>query len=410
MAADEALGPCADPVVELLWQAAGAAVSGWTQPDVAGAARAVAERQEGRRLAALAAAHRLSPLLWRLLQEAGATACLGPVEAEMASLAAALRAEALLTVPRLVALAVEPLRAAGLDAVVLKGPAVAARYPAEGLRPMDDLDLLVPPLLYRPALACLQDAGWQVVRRQGWERYDTVLRHRALPTMPLELHEGLQGFHERATTIDAEALWRRRRPAVLCGQQTWVPAAEDELLMLAAHAAKPFHVFLRLIWVVDLALVVGEAEQSGGLDWDLVWRRARRWRCATAVGVGLTLAGRLGDVVPAPALRTGWCEGSQWRRRALAEILAPSWPGQSGGTSRFHLRFALADTWWRRLVLLVGAPYQMTWGERVAWPAVAAFRALRRMRTLAAGDLGPGDRVRSGVGSGVPERSSGHEG
>ncbi|HEY2202564.1 MAG TPA: HAMP domain-containing protein, partial [Solirubrobacteraceae bacterium] len=46
------------------------------------------------------------------------------------------RMEALLLIPRATALAIRPLTDAGLEPVVLKGPAVASRYPEPGLRPM----------------------------------------------------------------------------------------------------------------------------------------------------------------------------------------------------------------------------------------------------------------------------------
>ena len=79
-------------------------------------------------------------------------------------MADALRMEALLLIPRAVALAVRPLTEAGLEPLVFKGPAVAARYPEPGLRPMDDIDLLLPAADHRRALDALAGAGWQVAR------------------------------------------------------------------------------------------------------------------------------------------------------------------------------------------------------------------------------------------------------
>ena len=58
--------------------------------------------------------------------------------------------EAVLLIPRALALAVRPLTDAGLEPVVFKGPAVAARYPKPGLRPMEDIDLLLPRAAPRP--------------------------------------------------------------------------------------------------------------------------------------------------------------------------------------------------------------------------------------------------------------------
>ncbi len=57
---------------------------------------------------------------------------LGPERAVLGGMADALNMEALLLLPHAVALAVRPLTEAGLEPVVFKGPAVAARYPEAG--------------------------------------------------------------------------------------------------------------------------------------------------------------------------------------------------------------------------------------------------------------------------------------
>lgn len=337
---------------------------------------------DGPRLAAAAAAHRMSGLLWRALAEAGSTEVLGPAAPGAEALAAALRAQAVIVVPQALRLAVEPLHAAGLEPVVLKGPAVAARYPAPGLRPMDDIDLLLPRAQHQQALRALEAGGWHVRRAGARDRYDTVLQHPAAPSLPLELHYGLQAFYERASRIDAPALWRRRRSLQIGAVVAHAPSPEDELLMLAAHAAKPFHTYLRLIWAADLAVVLGAGVAPTEVDWDVLSERATRWRCRTAVFVGLVLACRLGATVPASTVERFRPARPRWQQRILGELTDVSWPVAPPPASTFHLRFALADTTWRRLALLAGAPYQMGWTERLTWPVVAGYRAVRRYRAL----------------------------
>ena len=67
----------------------------------------------------------------------------------------------------------DAFNAAGIDAVVLKGAALAhVLYPAVGLRPMSDIDLLVDPQLTRRAQALLAELGFfaparPTVRRLG---------------------------------------------------------------------------------------------------------------------------------------------------------------------------------------------------------------------------------------------------
>lgn len=375
--------PSARAVADMLWAA------GRPEPDAAAVAAAAASLDpddDGPHLAAMAAAHRMSGLLWRALEGTGSTAVLGPAAPEVAALTLALRAQASLVVPRALTLAVAPLQAEGLQPVVLKGPALAVRYPEAGLRPMDDIDLLLPRSQHARALRSLEREGWCVQRGSARDRYDTVLVHPAVPSLPLELHYGLQAFYERATLVDADQLWRRRRPLTIGGTSAHVPRVEDELLMLAAHAGKPFHTYVRLIWAIDLAVVIGRQESRIGIDWDLIGHQARRWRCRTALFAGLVLAGRLGAEVPPATIEDLRPRGPRWQARILDTITDMRWPVTVSEGSTFHLRFALADTIWRRFALLAGAAYQMDWGERMLWPVVAGHRALRRSRALAGAD------------------------
>lgn len=338
---------------------------------------------DGERAATAAVAHRIGPLLWRALVQAGTAGALQEdTAAWLDQVATVYRLQAQVLLPQATALAIGPLTGAGLEPVVLKGPALAARYPEVGLRPMDDIDLLLPKAQHRRALRLLGDAGWQPVRAAGRARYDTVLSHREVPGLALELHYGFEAWYERATALEPEAVWRRRVPADCLGTAAFVPAPEDEVVVLAAHAGKPYHCFERMIWVADLAVAVHDASRGGReLDWDRVAHRATEARCGTTVAVALHQARRAGAVVPTGVLDPP-CAG--WRGRALERLLALDWPLAAGAPdSTFYLRFALVDSSWRRLALLAGAAHGMPVAAKVTWPAVALWRALRRLRVLA---------------------------
>ena len=215
----------------------------------------------------------------------------GPDRAVVGAVADAFRMEALLLVPRAVALAVRPLTDAGLEPVVFKGPAVAARYPEAGLRPMEDIDLLLPRADHVRALGALGRAGWEVARPGAGDRYDTALTHPEVPSLFLELHYGLEGASQRVTALDPETLWRLRRPMECAGTSAFGLPPADELVVLAAHAGKPHHGFVRLVWIADLAMLVGDAARRGlPVDWDLVHAAAAEARCLTVVGAALALA------------------------------------------------------------------------------------------------------------------------
>src|SRR5207253_1169413 len=91
------------------------------------------------------------------------------------------RAQAAVLLPMAVSLAIEPLTGVGLEPVVFKGPALAARYPSPGLRPMDDLDVLPPAAQHDRGVSLLLRAGRSVVARPGRPRHAGAtqrLRHR----------------------------------------------------------------------------------------------------------------------------------------------------------------------------------------------------------------------------------------
>ena len=291
--------------------------------------------------ASAAADHRISPLLWRALGAAGSLDALGPDRAALGGMADALKMEALLLLPRAVALAVGPLTDAGLEPVVFKGPAVAARYPEPGLRPMDDIDLLLPQADHRRALDALGRAGWQVARAGGGDQYDTLLTHCEVPSLFLELHYGLEHPSHRVTALDPDALWARRQPLECVGTPAFGLPPAEELVVLAAHAGKPYHSFVRLVWIADLAMIVGAAASGGTpIDWDRVRAVARPARCMTVVGIALAMARSSGVDVPAglfPLPTWGW------RGDAVGRLLSVTWPLTQLELPRTQLGYTLTD-------------------------------------------------------------------
>jgi len=249
--------------------------------------------------------------------------------------------EALLLLPRAVALAVRPLTDAGLEPVVFKGPAVAARYPEPGLRPMDDIDLLLPQADHRHALDALGHAGWQVARPGGRDTNATVLTHREVPSFFLEVHYALEGASHRVTALDPGTLWAMRQPLECAGTSAFGLPPAEELVVLAAHAGGPHHRFVRLVWMADLAMIVGAAATHGEVvDWDRVRAVAGAARCVTVVGATLEMARRAGLDAPAGLfpLPTRGRRGDAMRR-----LLSVTWPLTNLELPGWQLRYALTD-------------------------------------------------------------------
>ena len=329
----------------LLWEACR------RDPDPAAVRRALTGGADVALAGSAASEHRIGPLLWRALGAAGALDALGPDRAVLGATADAFRMEALLLIPRAVDLAVRPLTDAGLEPVVFKGPAVADRYPEPGLRPMEDIDLLLPRTDHERALHALRAAGWEVARAAGGDLYDTALTHRDVPSLFLELHYGLEGTSQRVTALDPGALWERRQPMQCAGTAAFGLPPADEVVVLAAHAGKPHHGFVRLVWIADLAMIVGDAAERGlPVDWDRVRTAAEAGRCVTVVGAALELARRVGVDAP-PGLFPLPSRG--WRGDAMRRLLDVTWPLSHLDLPGYQLNYALTDTRARRLKILL---------------------------------------------------------
>jgi len=188
------------------------------------------------------------------------------------------------------------LSARGIAACALKGPVLADRlYPDPALRPSGDLDLLVAGHDLDAAVAALAPAGWRPTGDLA-ERYHRRFQHHVGLVRPggpmVELHFRPQsGFGSEVPT--GEVLSRARPHRTASGAEVLVLAPEDELLVLALHAAH--HLAERAGWLLDLLLLL---DAHPALDWTAVAERARRYRCRRAIAYALLLARSLGAAVP----------------------------------------------------------------------------------------------------------------
>lgn len=334
----------------LLWAAAR------PDPEAIAITRALDDGADVDRAASAAIANRVAPLFWRALARAGVAERLGPVAASLEQEHELRHAQAHILLPIALDRVVRPLRDAGLEPLIFKGPSVARRYPDPGLRPMDDIDVILPPQSYRSGIDALERAGWIDIRhtrtavQRAKDDYDTVLVHGDVPQLPLELHWDVASWHERATSVRASTLWEARQRVDLFGVDTFALPPEEDLVALANHAGKPFHNFGRLIWTVDLAVIAETAPV--GIDWDRVAWLARRWQCRTVLAVALRHAQRLGAGVPE---QLTVLPSATYRREPIMTVLDETWPFVGyDETTAYALRHAFADSPARRAELLVG--------------------------------------------------------
>jgi hypothetical protein len=245
---------------------------------------------------------------------------------------------------------------------------------------MEDIDLLLPRADHDRALAALDAAGWRVVRGASGEQYDTVLRHDEVPSLFLELHFGLETASQRVTALDPETLWAHRQAADVAGTPAFVLPQNEELVVLAAHAGKPHHGFVRLIWIADLAMIVHGAEAAGHpVDWARVRAVAGSTHCVTVVGAALAMARRVGVEAPTELFRL---PTRGWRGEALDHLFSVGWPLTHLELPGYQLNYALTDGRIQRVkILLVLLASGHGIGGRVRRVATLPRRALAAGRS-----------------------------
>lgn len=210
---------------------------------------------------------------------------------------------------RLLEACLDVLATAGIVPVLLKGFGVGKRYyPEPYLRPMGDVDILVPRAQLNASVAALQTLGLVSpdAHLEAWarENHHHVLLHGERGTVEVHFH-GLTGF---GTTLDGEELYARSVEAELSGRRVRYLKLEDEVIYLGTHAAQ--HLLQRLSWVFDLKLILAAHPE---LDWAEVLASARHAGVQTPLYTALRalVRGLGGTQVPAyvlEALRPSWVQ------------------------------------------------------------------------------------------------------
>ena len=247
----------------------------------------------------MAAAHRLEPLLaWRAEREAWV---LPPAVADAWSGARRRAALVALAQHTALRLALERLGGAGIPVVALKGVALAWRhYPEPGLRPMRDLDLLVPEARARQAIALLHDAGFVPVATdaatlaEAFEYgHDLPAQRHAELGVTIELHHRLTDPPQRRGYFTPQLSARdmlARAVAVDCGGLSVpCPSPQDLAAHLIVHAVYGHRFdcgplvladlrFLASDPAIDWARLRADAQNQGWLrGFDLLLALTERW-------------------------------------------------------------------------------------------------------------------------------------
>jgi len=202
------------------------------------------------------------------------------------------------------ATAISELSSAGIEAMVLKGAAVMElHYHDHGIRPMHDVDILVPTPLARQAIRAIQEAGWMPYPdpSRPVERDISVLHGAGFVNGQgggVDLH--WHALEECCQDNADDDFWAASRPIALNGVPARAQSATDLLLHLCVHGSRgqPDHV---IRWVADALTVLRDG--ASPIDWDRLVSQASTRRLSLPVGESLRyVAETFGAPVPADAL------------------------------------------------------------------------------------------------------------
>lgn len=234
--------------------------------------------QEWTTLIGMASRHRLLPLVHWQLSHNGAKATIPTFVLER--LSNAYRNATLQSLKQGAALrqVTQLLEAAGIDSLVLKGAYLAFyAYPTAGLRPMRDLDILVPHAQALQAFDCLRQAGFKQPEQVKGQAEDWLDKHWHLPPL-INNNGGCVELHTSVyTTYDADDCLSQNqlRSRAIQAQASGAPAMKvlsptDQLLHLIVHAAYQHHLDNGPLIISDIAMLL----TKHSIDWPLFWNLA----------------------------------------------------------------------------------------------------------------------------------------
>lgn len=262
------------------------------------------------------------------------------------------------------------LASQGIKAAPLKGWALvdgfAPAYDDPGVRPMEDLDLIVRRDDIDRAAAVLASLGFEAVTGRVATRLaggHEIAFHRPVGGIHLfiELHWAWAGPQSllRAFAVSGERFLESFCQEVSSRAGVFEPTRLGHLLFVAVHAAR--HAFGRWIWLLDIHRLV----TSSSFDWDELVRVARALRISRPLYVGLTAARELLRTPVPKEVLSGLAPGPL-RRQLLHRSLAASHRSTGGEAGGRVAKLLLGETWWdvARTATWAAAPGRAWYEER----------------------------------------------
>jgi hypothetical protein len=265
--------------------------------------------------------------------------------------------------------AIERLHRAGVDVTLIKGaPLALAYYRNLAVRPMSDVDLLVPVEQAREAAQALIADGW---RPPAWVNVTHAITH----AMQFVHWDGATiDLHRFATrsrmTVSANAWFARDRlPLDFLGLEVRRMTPTRELTLTIQHGVR-WNIETPVRWIADAVVLLREHHEA--IDWDDIGRFAREHALAPRLLAGLS---HLRDVYDAP-IPLEVVDAIGRRKPGLIERIDRAISPVDGSRPPRRDIVAVYLSVWGRLI----DPTQRFAGPRAAWRAAAAIMAALRAK------------------------------
>lgn len=187
---------------------------------------------------------------------------------------------------------------AGIELVALKGISLALTvYPDIALRPLGDMDVLVPKAKLGKAVAIAKSLGYQDAKLEASPGLNALLNHEICLCKPgpqpftLELHHSLVADQSFSYAVPVDWFWEqteRLNPPYSAYDfgNLLMLAPEAQILYAAGHAMLQHGgANTPLRWFYDLDLLV--RHYSGSLDWPLLLSQAKTFEWSSALEAAL---------------------------------------------------------------------------------------------------------------------------
>jgi putative nucleotidyltransferase-like protein len=194
-------------------------------------------------------------------------------------------------------------QAVGIEAILLKGAALALQfYGDSGLRPMNDVDILVRPEKARLAIRQLHQTGW----KSAYETPDALIPYQHAIAFingqgqTLDLHWRV--LWEGRQEITDDDLWETATPIQINNVLTSILSPTDQLLHVCVHGTAS-NDSSPLRWVADAAVIL--KMKGDEIKWDRLIEQTKKRRLMLQMTDTLGYLQKfLGEVVPAGVIQT----------------------------------------------------------------------------------------------------------